>query len=252
MNREVRCLILAAGAGTRMKSDLAKVLHSLCGRCLAEHVVDAAQRAGIQKPMVVIGHQAEQVRQALSGRDVEFVLQAEQKGTGHAVMRAEPLIRGFAGDLLVLYGDVPLIRPQTIGSLIAKHQSEGNACTMLTAVIEDPGRYGRVIRDGQGLVSKIVEARDATPAELEVREINPAIYCFDCRAMLEGLRQVRPDNDQKEYYLTDVIGIMKGRGQAVAAVVAGDSREVLGINTQEELRECEAYLDQQTEQAAGA
>lgn len=252
MSREVRCLILAAGAGTRMKSDLAKVLHPLCGRCLLEHVVDAAQRAGIPRPMVVIGHQAEKVREALSGREVDFVLQPEQRGTGHAVMQAEPMIRGFAGDLLVLYGDVPLIRPQTIRSLISRHRSEGNACTMLTAVIEDPGKYGRVVRDGQGLVSKIVEARDATPAELEVREINPAIYCFDNRRMLEALRRVRPDNDQKEYYLTDVIGIMKGEGRPLAAVVVDDSREVLGINTQDELRECEAYLEKPTEQAAGA
>lgn len=252
MRRGVRCLILAAGAGTRMKSDLAKVLHPLCGRCLVEHVVDAAHRAGIARLTVVVGHQADKVREALSGREVEFVLQAEQRGTGHAVMQAEPILRVFDGDLLVLYGDVPLIKPQTIRSLIAKHQSEANACTMLTTVIDEPGKYGRVIRDSQGSVSKIVEARDATPAELEVREINPAIYCFDCRLMLDALRQVRPDNDQKEYYLTDVIGIMKGRGQPVAAVIVPDSREVLGINTQQELRECESYLQQQTKQAAGA
>lgn len=252
MRREVRCLILAAGAGTRMKSDLAKVLHRLCGRPLVEHVVDAAQRAGIERPVVVIGHQADKVREALFGREVDFVLQAEQKGTGHAVMQAEPLIRDFGGDLLVLYGDVPLIKPETIKALLAKHRSEGNACTMLTTVIDEPGKYGRVIRGADGGVERIVEARDATAEELEVKEINPAIYCFDCRLMLEALRQVRPDNDQREYYLTDVIGIMKGRGQAVAASIVPDSRQVLGINTQEELRECEAYLDQPTEQTAGA
>lgn len=243
MSREVRCLILAAGQGTRMKSDLAKVLHPLCGRCLVEHVVDTAQRAGIERPMVVVGHQAEGVKEALTGRVADFVLQAEQKGTGHAVMQAEPLIRDFAGDLLVLYGDVPLIRPQTISSLIAKHQSEGNACTMLTAVVEDPGKYGRVIRDEAGRVDMVVEARDATPRELEIKEVNPAIYCFDNQAMLEALRSVRPDNSQGEYYLTDVIAILKRRGLAVEASIAADSREVLGINTREELAECEAYLD---------
>lgn len=243
MRREVRCLILAAGQGTRMKSDLAKVLHLLCGRCLVEHVVDAAQRAGIEKPMVVIGHQAEKVREALAGRPVDFVLQSEQKGTGHAVMQAEPMIGSFDGDLLVLYGDVPLIRPQTIRSLIAKHQSEGNGCTMLTTVIEEPGKYGRVVRDDRGLVTRIVEARDASPRELEIKEINPAIYCFDNKEMHVALRQVRADNGQGEYYLTDVIGIMKGRGRPVAAVMVEDSREVLGINTREELSECEAYLD---------
>lgn len=243
MRREVRCLVLAAGAGTRMKSDLAKVLHPLCGRCLVEHVVDAAQRAGIPRPMVVVGHQAEKVKEALAGRPVDFVFQAERKGTGHAVMRAEPLIKDFDGDLLVLYGDVPLIREETILSLVAKHQSEENACTMLTAVVENPGKYGRVIRDSRGTVSKIVEAGDASPVELLVKEINPAIYCFDGKLMLEALRLVRPDNDQGEYYLTDVIGIMNGRGLPVAAVIVGDSREVLGINTLDELRECEAYLD---------
>jgi bifunctional UDP-N-acetylglucosamine pyrophosphorylase/glucosamine-1-phosphate N-acetyltransferase len=242
MRREVRCLILAAGAGTRMKSDLAKVLHLLAGRPLVDYVVEAAQRAGMARPMVVIGHQADKVRQALAGRSADFVLQAEQKGTGHAVMQAEPLLRDFDGDLLVLYGDVPLINPKTIVSLIAQHQSQGNACTMLTTVIEDPGSYGRVIRDRQGLVSRIVEARDATPEELEVKEINPAIYCFDNRILLEALRRVRPDNDQGEYYLTDVIGIMKAKGLPVAAVVVTDSREVLGINTQDELRECQDYL----------
>lgn len=251
MSREVRCLILAAGAGTRMKSDLAKVLHRLCGRCLVEHVVDAAQRAGMDRPMVVIGHQAEKVREALKGRDVDFVLQEEQKGTGHAVMQAEPLIRDFNGDLLVLYGDVPLIEPDTIRSLIAKHQREGNACTMLTTVLEQPGKYGRVIRGADGGVERIVEARDATAEELEVREINPAIYCFNCQAMLQALRQVRPDNDQQEYYLTDVVGILKRRGRPVAAVAVSDSRQVLGINTQDELKECEAYLERQAEQTPG-
>ncbi len=252
MSREVRCLILAAGAGTRMKSDLAKVLHRLCGRCLVEHVVDAAQRAGIARLAVVIGHQADKVRQALAGRAVGFVLQAEQKGTGHAVMQAEPLFRDFDGDLLVLYGDVPLIKPETIKALLAKHQAEGNACTMLTTIVDDPGRYGRVIRGADGGVERIVEARDASPEELEVREINPAIYCFDCRLMLEALRQVRPNNDQKEYYLTDVVGIMKSQGRPVSAVIVRDSREVLGINTQEELTECEAYLEGQAGQTARA
>jgi len=230
-----------------MKSDLAKVLHRLCGRPLVDYVVEAARGAGIEKTAVVIGYQADRVREALAGRNVDFVLQAEQKGTGHAVMQAEPLIRDFGGDLLVLYGDVPLIRPETIRSLLARHRAENNACTMLTTVVEDPGKYGRVIRGADGGVERIVEARDATPRELEVREINPAIYCFDNLRMLDALRQVRPDNDQREYYLTDVIAIMRARGQPVAAVAVEDSREVLGINTRNELKECEDYLDRARE-----
>jgi UDP-N-acetylglucosamine diphosphorylase/glucosamine-1-phosphate N-acetyltransferase len=240
---EAACLILAAGQGTRMKSDLAKVLHRLCGKTLVEYVVASAREAGMSRTIVVIGHQADMVREALAGHQVEFVLQAEQKGTGHAVMQAEPLIRDFQGDLLVLYGDVPLIKPATIQSLVRQHRRQTNACTMLTTIIGEPGAYGRLIRDAGGAVARIVEAKDATPVELEVREINPAIYCFDNQKMLEALRQVRPNNRQGEYYLTDVIAIMKGRAQPVAAVVVEDSREVLGINTQQELLECEAYLD---------
>ncbi len=245
MSREVRCLILAAGAGTRMKSDLAKVLHPLGGRCLVEHVVEAAHRAGIPKPLVVIGHQADRVREALAGRDVDFVLQAEQKGTGHAVMQAEPWLKDFAGDLVVLYGDVPLIKPETIRSLVSRHQEEGNAGTMLTTVLEEPGHYGRIVRDSQGRVQRIVEAKDASPQELKIREINPAIYCFDNQIMLRALRQVQPDNRQGEYYLTDVVAVMVGWGQRVSAVVVEDSRQVLGINTQEELAECQVYLEGQ-------
>jgi bifunctional UDP-N-acetylglucosamine pyrophosphorylase / glucosamine-1-phosphate N-acetyltransferase len=242
MTRDCVCLILAAGQGTRMKSGLAKVLHPLCGKPLVEHVACSAQQAGVARTVIIVGHQAEQVKQALNGLGVEFVLQAEQKGTGHAVMQALPVIEKFAGELLVLYGDVPLIRPETIVSLLKKHREERNACTMLTAVIDQPGSYGRIIRDQDGSVSKIVEAKDASPAELAVKEINPAIYVFENQKLVEALGQLKPNNKQGEYYLTDVVGIFKQQGSKVAAQIAADSREVLGINTPEELAECERYL----------
>ena len=169
-----------------MKSDLAKVLHPLCGKPLVEHVVRSAQKAGVARTVVIVGHQAEKVKEALKGLDVEFVLQAEQKGTGHAVMQALPIIEKFAGELLVLYGDVPLIKPETIVSLLKKHRDERNACTMLTTIIDQPGGYGRIIRDKDEMVSKIVEAKDASPDELAVKEINPAIYAFENQKLVDS------------------------------------------------------------------
>lgn len=242
--RDCICLILAAGQGTRMKSDLAKVLHPLCGKPLVEHVVRSAQAAGVARTVVIVGHQADKVRESLKDFDVEFVLQPEQKGTGHAVMQALPIIRNFAGELLVLYGDVPLIKPETIVSLLKKHRDDRNACTMLTTIVEQPGSYGRIIRDQRGSVSKIVEAKDATPEELAIKEINPAIYSFENQRLVEALGLLNPNNKQGEYYLTDVIGIFKGQGRKIAAQIVDDSREVLGINTPEELVECEEYLKQ--------
>jgi len=237
------CLILAAGQGTRMKSDLAKVLHPLCGKPLVDHVVRSAQKAGITKTIVVIGHQAETVKAALSGLGVEFVMQQPQKGTGHAVMQALPIIENFTGDLLVLYGDVPLIKPETIKALLKKHHDEENACTMLTTVIEQPDSYGRIVRDEDGMVSKIVEAKDASPEELAVKEINPAIYAFDNQELVKALGQLKPNNKQGEYYLTDVIGIFRSKRMKIAAQIVADSREVLGINTPQELAECEEYIN---------
>jgi UDP-N-acetylglucosamine diphosphorylase/glucosamine-1-phosphate N-acetyltransferase len=225
-----------------MKSGLAKVLHQICGKPLVRYVVESAQQAGLKKIIVVVGHQAGQVKQALAGCAVDFVLQAEQKGTGHAVMQAEPLIGSFSGDLLVLYGDVPLIRPATIRTLLTQHRGGGNSCTMLTAVVDDPGAYGRVVRDAQGTVVKIVEHKDATPGEKSIKEINPAIYCFDNAALQRALKQLTPNNKQGEYYLTDVIAIFASQRLPVAAVVVADSREVLGINTPDELAGCERYI----------
>lgn len=241
--RDCVCLILAAGQGTRMKSGLAKVLHPLCGKPLVEHVVRSAQTAGVARTVVIVGHQAEQVKESLKGLEVEFVLQVEQKGTGHAVMQALPIIEKFAGELLVLYGDVPLIKPDTIVSLLKRHREERNACTMLTTIIDQPGGYGRIIRDADGSVAKIVEAKDASPAELAVKEINPAIYAFENQKLVEALGLLKPNNKQGEYYLTDVIGIFKQQGKKIAAQIVEDSREVLGINTPEELAQCERYLN---------
>ncbi len=242
MTRDCICLILAAGHGTRMKSGLAKVLHPLCGKPLVEHVVRSAQTAGVARTVVIVGHQAEQVKESLKGLEVEFVLQSPQKGTGHAVMQALPIIEKFAGELLVLYGDVPLIKPGTIVALLEKHRAERNACTMLTTIIDQPGGYGRIIRDADGSVAKIVEAKDASSAELAVKEINPAICAFENQRLVEALGLLQPNNKQGEYYLTDVIGIFKQQGQKIAAQIVEDSREVLGINTPEELAECEKYL----------
>ncbi|MBI4726449.1 NTP transferase domain-containing protein [candidate division TA06 bacterium] len=242
MTRDCICLILAAGQGTRMKSGLAKVLHPLCGKPLVEHVVRSAQKAGVDQTIVVVGHQADKVKKALAGVSVQFVMQQPQKGTGHAVMQVLLIIEKFDGQLLVLYGDVPLIKPETLKALLEKHQTEQNACTMLTTIIDQPGSYGRIIRDQNGSVSRIVEAKDASSRELAVKEINPAIYAFDNRELVKALGQLKPNNKQGEYYLTDVIGIFKSKGMKIATQIVTDSREVLGINTPEELAECEKYL----------
>lgn len=242
MKGDCICLILAAGQGTRMKSDLAKVLHPLCGKPLLEHVVRSAKKAGVARTVVIVGHQADKVQEALKDLEVEFVFQSEQKGTGHAVMQTLPIIKDFDGELLVLYGDVPLIKSETIKCLLEEHRADNNTCTMLTTIIEQPGAYGRIIREGGGAVSRIVEAKDATAEELAVKEINPAIYAFDNQELVKALGQLKPNNKQGEYYLTDVIGIFKEQGLKISAKIVSDSREVLGINTTQELAECEEYM----------
>jgi bifunctional UDP-N-acetylglucosamine pyrophosphorylase/glucosamine-1-phosphate N-acetyltransferase len=225
-----------------MKSDLAKVLHRLGGRPLVHYVVESARGAGISRIVVVVGHQAGLVREALAGQGVEFVEQRELLGTGHAVLQTKGALEGHHGNLLVLYGDVPLLRSETILSLLARHHETGANCTMLTTEVENPTGYGRIIRDSDGFVTGSVEEKDATPQEKEIREINPGIYCFQCDSLFACLEEVRDDNAQKEYYLTDVIGILRSRGKRVAALNVADSSEVMGINTLEELAAAEQTL----------
>jgi bifunctional UDP-N-acetylglucosamine pyrophosphorylase/glucosamine-1-phosphate N-acetyltransferase len=227
MSTDITAIVLAAGKGTRMKSRLPKAAHLVCGKPLARYAVDTAREAGAERVVVVVGHEAEAVRAAL-GDDVEYVLQAEQRGTGHAVMQAEAALRE-AGTVLVLNGDLTLLSVEELQSLVERHRTTGAAATILTAELEDPASYGRVLRRSDGSVERLVERRDATPAEAAIREINVGVYAFQGPALRDTLCRLRPDNDQGEYYLTDVIGLLVADGRRVEAVV-GDPDSALGIN----------------------
>jgi len=239
--KDIRIVILSAGKGTRMKSDLAKVLHEVAGRPMLEYVLDTAEKVGAAERLVVVGHQAERVEAVVGGRG-KCVLQAPQQGTGHAVMCARPFFQGSAGDLLVLYGDMPLISEKTVRAVLAAHGGGGNSATVLTAALEDPAGYGRIIRGPDGRFERIVEHKDATEAERLVKEVNTGIYCFRIPDLLEALDELTNDNAQGEYYLTDTVELLNRRGRKVGAVVLEDPLEAEGINTVEQLARAEELL----------
>lgn len=235
-------LILAAGKGTRMKSDLAKVLHPIRGRAMIHYVLDAAEGAGLAPTILVIGHQAEALRGELAGRDLRFALQSEQLGTGHAVMMARGEFESLSGDLLVLSGDVPLIRPGTLRDLIELHRERRAAATVLSAVLIDPAGYGRILRDEKGDLAAIREHRDASVSERAVREINSGIYVFRVADLLEALELLSDENTQGEYYLTDTLEILRARGRRVSAMICKDPEEIGGINDVDQLAAAEKAL----------
>lgn len=249
-------LILGAGKGKRMnsdpsgRSDLPKILQKLDGRYVVDYVIDSARQAGIERQILVIGHQAEKVRKALEDREVEFVEQVPQLGTGHAVMVAEPVLAGFEGDLVVLCGDMPLVGPKTVRRLVEERQRLDAAAVVLTAILNDPAQYGRVLRDEKGLLKAIVEYRDADDNTRAIREVNTATYCFRWLELRPILARLKDENDQKEFYLTDSVGILVGDGQRVGAVVADDPREGLGVNSPDELRRVEKFIKNGTRRGA--
>jgi bifunctional UDP-N-acetylglucosamine pyrophosphorylase / glucosamine-1-phosphate N-acetyltransferase len=217
--------VLAAGKGTRMKSRLPKVLHELGGRSLVGHVLKCAATLQPQRQLVIVGYGGDEVRSALSEHDLTFVEQKEQLGTGHAVQQIIPHLQDFEGDVLVLNGDVPLLRPETLQTLLQTHQENGNAATILTAQLAEPKGYGRVFCEA-GLVTQIIEDRDCTPEQRQNRRVNAGIYCFKWSELARVLPQLQTDNDQGEYYLTDVVKFMS----PVMAVDVADDQEILGIN----------------------
>lgn len=237
-------VIIAAGKGTRMQSPLAKVLHPLAGRPLVTHVLDAAMALEPQQIVVVVGHQAESVRQICAPYGVTCVLQEPQLGTGHAVAQAEPVLGAFAGDVLVLYGDVPLLQPATLRALRAQHQRQQATVTVLTACLEQPTGYGRIVRDAAGHLCRIVEERDASASEKALREINSGVYCVQAPFLFAALRRVGRSNAQGEQYLTDVVAIAVADGCRVADLAVGAAQEVLGVNTPADLAQLETLLQQ--------
>lgn len=228
-------VILAAGKGTRMKADLPKVVHEVGGRPMVCAVVDACREAECDPVVVVVGYRHELVRGALAGAGVRFALQEPQLGTGHAVQCADGELGSFAGDLFVLCGDGPLIRPETLATLLERHRSTGASATLATAIIDDPTGYGRIVRDGDGRFRGIVEHRNATPRQRAIREVNPSYYCFRRPDLMEALRDVPRNDASGEYYLTDVLGLLLARGRRVEVVPSVPPEDVLSINTPEEL-----------------
>lgn len=234
-------VVLAAGQGKRMKSKLYKVLHPVCGKPMVGHVLDALQSSDCDRTVVIVGHGAEAVQAYVNGR-AECVLQAEQLGTGHAVLQAEPLLGGETGTTIVVCGDTPLIRPETIRAMTEAHESAGAAVTVLTAEVPDPTGLGRIIRGADGRVERIVEHKDCNEEERAVKEINAGTYCFDNRKLFAALREVKNDNAQGEYYLTDVIGILHAAGETITAYRTNDSAESVGVNDRAALAEAERLM----------
>ena len=239
----MQALILAAGKGTRMKSARAKVLQPALGAPLLEHVVRAVTAAGATPVTVVVGHQSDAVEAAFAGRGLIFIRQEPPRGTGHAVQVARERFSAQPDHtLLVVNGDLPLLRAETLVALLAAHRRTGGAATLLTVELDDPGAYGRVLRDEAGGVRAIVEARDATADERAGREINAGLYAFEVPALLEVLGKLKPQNTQGEYYLTDVVGLLRAAGKTVGAVKVEDPAEALGVNTLAELAEITLLL----------
>ncbi|MGP4082783.1 bifunctional UDP-N-acetylglucosamine diphosphorylase/glucosamine-1-phosphate N-acetyltransferase GlmU [Pseudalkalibacillus sp. R45] len=234
-------VVLAAGQGTRMKSRLYKVLHPVAGKPMVQHVVDQIKNVNVEKIVTVIGHGAEKVKSQL-GTDIEYALQEEQLGTGHAVMQTEGQLGELNGTTLVVCGDTPLISSETMEALLTHHEKENAKVTLLTAHAEDPAGYGRVIRNEDGTVAKVVEHKDASMEELAVQEINTGTYCFDNQTLFEALKQVNNDNVQGEYYLPDVIEIVKNQSKTVAAYQTPSFEETIGVNDRVALSEAERLM----------
>lgn len=241
---DLAAVVLAAGKSTRMKSQLAKVLHPIMGKPMLAYPFETLQHLGLAKIVVVVGHQAAAVRTAFSHYPAKFVIQEPQLGTGHAVQVAATVLDGRQNTVVVLCGDVPLLQAETIRELYLHHQTSGAVATILTVELPEPGSYGRIVKDAQGEVLKIVEARDATPEELSIREINTGIYCFQYPFLREALQTLRPDNDQQELYLTDVIAAGRARNLHITSLKTVDVHSFQGINTRVELASVTARVRQ--------
>ncbi|MGN0025743.1 MAG: bifunctional UDP-N-acetylglucosamine diphosphorylase/glucosamine-1-phosphate N-acetyltransferase GlmU [Clostridium sp.] len=233
-------LILAAGQGTRIKSNLPKVLHKVCGKEMVNHVIDTMRKAKIDDINVIIGRGADLVKEKTASRNVSYSLQEEQLGTGHAVKCAINFLKGKKGIVGVFAGDAPLIKSETIEKLFDTHIENNNSATLLSSIVEDPTGYGRIVRDGNEVL-KIVEHKDCTEEELKINEMNAAIYCFDIENLLSSLEKLSNDNKQGEYYLTDVIGILKDEDKKVGALSI-DYEETIGVNSRVQLAEAEEVL----------
>jgi len=234
-------VILAAGKGTRMKSKLPKVLHKVGGHPMLEHVMDAAEAAGCRDNVVVIGHGAELVRELVGSR-ARIALQAEQLGTGHAVLQAADTLKDFSGTVMILCGDTPLLEAEELQKFYAEHVKSGAAATVMSAMMEDPFGYGRILRDANGDVAGIVEQKDASEEQKLIKEINTGNYCVEAPLLFEVLRTLGNNNAQGEYYLTDVLAKLRAMGKKVGGVVTADSEMIMGVNSRRQLAEAESVM----------
>lgn len=234
-------VVLAAGQGKRMKSKLYKVLHQVCGKPMVGHVVHALEQLETHRTVVVVGHGADSVKAYLGDR-AEYVMQEQQLGTGHAVLQAKELLADEDGITVLLYGDTPLVTSTSLQEMIQLHKDKGAAATVMTAIMENPFGLGRIIRNEQGRLSEIVEQKDCTPEQREIKEINSGMYCFDNRKLFQALSKVTNNNSQNEYYLTDVISILVGENEIVEAYCTPDAMETLGVNDRVALSEAEQIM----------
>ena len=233
---ETAAIILAAGKSTRMKSDLPKVLHEVCGRPMLGYVISACRLAGVDRLVVVVGHGKDQVIDRFEAeRDIRWVEQAEQNGTGHAVMCCRDELQGVDGSVLVIAGDMPLVRREVLSELLEGRQQSGDALSLATTVLDDPTGYGRIVRDGEGGVQAIVEHRDCIDRQREICEVNPSYYCFDGGSLFESLDQVEPAGAKGEYYLTDVVRVLYDSGRGVSATVRVPFEDAMGVNSRLDL-----------------
>jgi bifunctional UDP-N-acetylglucosamine pyrophosphorylase/glucosamine-1-phosphate N-acetyltransferase len=241
---DLHIIVLAAGQGTRMNSAHPKVLHRLGGRRLLDYVLTSAGTLAPQTVTVVVGHAADRIQEAFtSAPGLRFVVQEPQLGTGHALLQTEPLLRGATGTALLLYGDVPLLSAHTLHRLVQQHQAEGAAATVVTAMVERPYGYGRIVRTNGG-IARIVEERDASPVERGIKEVNAGIYAFDLGPLFDAIRSIAPQNAQGEYYLPDLIAIYRRRHLRVSTLTLENAGEIRGINSRSELAEVGAIVRQ--------
>ena len=242
--KNVAALVLAAGKGTRMYSDLAKVLHPICGRPMLSYVLAALEELRLGQVLVVVGHQADRIQETFAEAPVEWVLQDEQLGTGHAVLCALPHLADFAGSVLICCGDTPLLTGDTLRTFLTAHVNSKKDLSVLTMLLENPGSYGRIVRNSLGDVSGIVEAKEATGKESHIREVNTAIYCVGGALLHDVIPEIRNANVQGEHYLTDMIQLAVERGWKVQAVAGSDPTEFMGVNTEEELAVAERIISE--------
>lgn len=242
----LRAVILAAGKGTRMKSDLPKVVHTIHDKCLVDYVIDAARGAGAGDVCLVVGYKADVVKNSIAAKNISFAMQEEQLGTGHAVKCAKDFL-GNDGQTLILFGDTPLITAETLKRLLAYHNEKKNAVTVLSAKVDDATGYGRIIRDAKGKFVKSVEQKDATAAELESHEINSGMYVFDTQQLREALDKILPNNAQGEYYLPDTLTVIRKKGLTADAFALESPEDISGCNDQKQLEEAAEILRRREE-----